>query len=307
MSARTIDPRALRAFIHVAREGNISRAAEGLHLTQPAVSLQLKCLAEFTGLHLFERTTHGVVLTRDGATLLPQAERALAGLAEFSHSAQRLVGSVKGTLRMGTVLDPDFIRLGAFLSELVGLVPEVEPDLRQGMSGDVLASILADELDVGWYIGDPADEAPRQALHMEALTRFTYRVIAPAGWGSQVLGRDWETLARLPWILTPQASAHSRLLRKVLAPLGLSQNRIAMVDQESSMLALVRSGVGLSLARDSIALNESDHSGVIIADKVSIDTVLGFVCLEKNRRSPLVDCAFNVLRKVWHRFGSSAA
>ena len=52
------DPQALRAFVAVAREGNVSRAATRLHLSQPAVSLQLKALAEATGLTLFTRTPH---------------------------------------------------------------------------------------------------------------------------------------------------------------------------------------------------------------------------------------------------------
>ncbi|HWT18236.1 MAG TPA: LysR family transcriptional regulator, partial [Variovorax sp.] len=56
MTAAALDLQILRAFVLAAREGNVSRAAERLHLTQPAVSLQLKRLAEETGLQLFTRT-----------------------------------------------------------------------------------------------------------------------------------------------------------------------------------------------------------------------------------------------------------
>jgi DNA-binding transcriptional LysR family regulator len=125
--SKILDLRALRAFVATAAEGNVSRAAAKLHLTQPAVSLQLRQLADITGVELFTRTRNGVLLTRDGATLLQHAERALQAQAEFLQAAQRLKGSVRGTLRVGTILDPEFTRLGAFLSELVALAPELRP------------------------------------------------------------------------------------------------------------------------------------------------------------------------------------
>ncbi|MGR9580682.1 LysR family transcriptional regulator, partial [Pandoraea sputorum] len=67
----------LRAFVAIAREGNLTRAAQRLHLTQPAVSLQVKALQEALRLTLFTRTAQGLALTRDGQALLPLAERML--------------------------------------------------------------------------------------------------------------------------------------------------------------------------------------------------------------------------------------
>ena len=151
----TTDLQALRAFVAVAREGNVSRAAQYLHRSQPAVSLQLKSLAASTGLLLFTRTPQGLALTRDGAALLPHAEKALAAAADFGHAAQRLHSTVRGTLRIGTILDPEFTRLGAFLRQLVEAAPQVDTELRQGMSGEVLAQLARQELDVGFYLGDP--------------------------------------------------------------------------------------------------------------------------------------------------------
>lgn len=305
------DPPALRAFIAVAREGNVSRAATRLHLSQPAVSLQLKALAESTGLQLFTRTPHGLALTRDGAALLPQAEKALAALNDFSQAALSLHSTVRGRLRIGTILDPEFTRLGAFLKELVESAPQIETELRQGMSGEVLDQIGRGELDVGFYLGLPDDSEPKMistlarsspgAMLFEAkvLSHFTYRVLAPAGWGEQVLGRDWKALAALPWIATPPASAHHRLLASVYEPLGLHPRQVALVDQEASMLDLVRSGVGLSLVRDAIAMNEAQARGLVIADRVSLDCRLSFICLKARRSEPVVASAWAALAQVW--------
>jgi DNA-binding transcriptional LysR family regulator len=306
----------LKAFCFVAREGNVSRAAAKLHLTQPAVSLQIKALQERSGLQLFTRTPKGLALTRDGAALLPQAEKVLAALQDFGQSARSLHSTLRGTLRVGTILDPEFTRLGEFLKQLVELAPQIDTELRQAMSGEVLTQLAQGSLDVGFYLA-----MPRELLHgltkqnrllaqqniagaattliATPLTRFTYRVLAPAGWGPQVQGRDWRALATLPWIITPEASAHYRLLSSVLAPLGISPKRAALVDQEASMLDLVRSGVGLSLVRDSIAMRESQSRGLVIADKVSLDCTLCFVYTQQRSQEVVIVAAQRALDNVW--------
>ncbi|KQX84421.1 LysR family transcriptional regulator [Variovorax sp. Root473] len=301
MTAPSMDLQILRAFVLAAREGNVSRAAEKLHLTQPAVSLQLKRFAEETGLALFTRTPHGLALTADGAAMLPQAERVLAAVGDLQQAARNLQVTVRGALRIGTILDPEFTRLGVFLRELVEAAPQIETELRHGMSGSVLAQVLHGELDVGFHLdpGDEPDTAAPAPLAVRTLTRFSYRVVAPAGWGPQVLGRDWKALAALPWLATPPESAHHRLLERVFGPLGLAPRRVALVDQEASMLDLLKSGVGLSLVRDSIAIRESQAHGLVLADRVRLDCALRFVSLAARRDEPVIASAWNALARAW--------
>lgn len=93
---QSIDLRTLRAFATVAREGNVTRAAEQLHITQPAVTLQLKRLAADTGLTLFRRTSTGLELTQEGALLAAKAEQVLAALTDFGQTAGHLAARVRG-------------------------------------------------------------------------------------------------------------------------------------------------------------------------------------------------------------------
>ncbi|WP_206999923.1 LysR family transcriptional regulator [Trinickia mobilis] len=292
----------LRAFVTVARTGNLTRAAAQLHLTQPAVSLQIKNLQEALGVALFSRTSHGLSLTRDGQALLPHAERALAAAGDVERAAATLRQEVRGRLRIGTILDPAFLRLGGFLRQLVETYPQIETALRHGMSGWVLDQIRSRELDVGYYIGDPAEDDPREhdLFRAATLIRFQYRVLAPAGWKDRVSrARDWRALAALPWIWTPPASAHHRLLSRRFAEAGVTPVKVAEVDQEPSMLDLVKSGVGLTLARDSIAIAEAHAHALTIVEGVTVPTQLTFVTLAERQDEPAIAAAFKLIEQQW--------
>lgn len=293
---------ALRCFAAVAREGTMSNAAEKLHLSQPAVSLQLKNLENALGLSLFDRTPHGLVLTRDGTVLLPEAEAALGAMAGFVRTAVSLKGAARDVLRVGTILDPEFTALGAFLMELFSAAPKLDTQLRHGMSDDVLAQIARHELDVGFYLDRPGAPAPRQGgatFRFMPLKQFVYCVVAPPGWASRVRGKGWKALAALPWLATPAASAHRRLLADVFGPLGLEPERVSMTDDEVSMLDLVESGVGLSLVRDEMAERESKMRKLVIADRVSIDCQMTFVCLDSRSAEWPIHQAWEAMDRAW--------
>jgi DNA-binding transcriptional LysR family regulator len=289
-----VDFTQLRAFVTIASEGNLTRAAQRLHLSQPAVSLQLKSLQKKLEVQLFQRTPGGMQLTEDGRKLLVFAERILTSVSDFEHGLRTLQSTISGALAIGTILDPEFTRLGAFLKRLVESYPQLSTRLRHGMSGDVLEQVRNGALDAGYYLGVPGKE-----FHATTLTTFTYNVVAPQGWKARVTGKDWLALADLPWIWSPPESAHHRLLSKKFAEYDVMPRKVALVDQESSMLDLVKSGVGLSLARESIALHESHVHGVVIADAVSLSTQLTFISLQHRKNEPAIHAAFELLSALW--------
>ncbi|HAA44504.1 MAG: LysR family transcriptional regulator [Halomonas sp. 54_146] len=302
----------LRAFVAVARTGSVSRAAEQLHLTQPAISLKLKQLQLNLGLTLFSRRPQGLALTADGHALLPAAEKALASAQAFEQTAGTLHSTLRGKLSIGTIVDPEFLRLGAFLSRLMARAPQLETELHHGMSGSVLNRVEQGDLDVGFYLAPPGqgpEQAPgftpgkeHEALAWRELTHFHYHVIAPAGWENRLIDTRWEHLATLPWIVTPQNSAHHRLLKQALAKSGAVPNRVAQVDQEACMLDLVRAGVGLSLARDALAMTERQESGLAVADNIRLPCALSFIWRHDSANEPTVNAALSTLDEVWpHR------
>ena len=309
---------ALRCFITVAREGTVSRAAALLQLTQPAVSLQLKGLEESTGLLLFNRTPAGFTLTEAGAALLPLAHKAISASSDFRTMADSLREQSRVTLRVGTILDPEFIRLGPFVRNLATSQQRTEVFLRYGMSDDVLAQIGKGELDVGYYIdATPPEQLMSGTLsergivdgkfQLAPLMRYHYRVIAPAEWSDRVLGKDWPDLARLPWLATPPHSAHRRLLDDIFRSFGLLPKRVAFADQEQAVIDLVESGVCLGLVRDGILDRVTRKPNYVIADQVMLTCDLSFACLTSRRHEGMISHAISAMQEVWELQPAGAA
>ena len=291
----------LRAFVMVAQEGNLTRAAERLCMTQPALSLQLKKLQEVLDVSLFVRQSRGMQLTQAGRKLLPAAERVLTAAAEFRASAFSLQGSVSGCLRLGTIVDPEFLRLGAYLRLLAERHPSLSFSLKHGMSGAMAREVEAGNLDVAFALGAPGMDDLQENFHVLPLTGFVYRVVAPQSWLGQVRGKGWRELAQLPWIGTPVESVHNRLLSRIAALEGVQFNVVAQVDLEPSMMDLVKSGVALSLARDSLALRAAHAGGVVVADAVEVHAELGMVCRKDRYGEAPISAAMEIMNEVWRR------
>ena len=170
--------------------------------------------------------------------------------------------------------------------------------LRHGMSGSAARLVRAGELDADTSSARWTRRAPSRRC-TRSRWPLSYYVVAPKGWGQMVSGRGWKEIAALPWIWTPPDSVHHRLLARKFAELDAVPNAVAEVDQEASMLDLVRSGVGLSLARDSLALRESQTHGLLLVQGLEIRTELSFVCLASRSGEPLVAAAFDAVRAAF--------
>lgn len=292
----------LLAFVTVAREGSVSRAAEVLNLTQPALSHQIRRLSDETGVTFFKRAPHGLNLTPDGTALLPKAEAVLSAMAEFRQSASSQVGQVSGRLRIGTIVDPEFIRLGHLLSHLGEIHPGITTELVHGISGEILDKLRRRQIDAGFYLTDPGavgDIATGEPLQVQLLAKFNYRVIAPVGWEDRVADASWSDLAKLPWIGTNVVSVHNRLLSRIFQEHGCTQNIVALVDHEASMLEMVRAGVGLCLCRENIALDQQRSYGLSLCKTQCVPACLVMLSLEAHKSTPTVAALFEQLAVVW--------
>ncbi|MEL6641120.1 MAG: LysR family transcriptional regulator substrate-binding protein, partial [Pseudomonadota bacterium] len=102
-----------------------------------------------------------------------------------------------------------------------------------------------------------------------------------------------------PWIGTPELSVHHRLLKPILEAHGVTQNIVAQVDQESSMLEMVRSGIGLSLSRDSIALEQRHSAGLSICPDIDVPASVCFVMHDNLQGDPVKKALAATVMSVW--------
>src|SRR5258708_7722188 len=144
----------LRSFATIAETGQLTRAAEKLHVSQPALSAQLKALEEELEFTLFERTPNGMVLTAAGKRLLSGAESVIAAAQNLQNDARAMKGALVGKARIGTLSDPAFIRIGEFIGTATTRHPLLELELHQGVTGELHERVRDGALDASFYYGD---------------------------------------------------------------------------------------------------------------------------------------------------------
>jgi DNA-binding transcriptional LysR family regulator len=148
--------RQLVTFHTLARLGSVSRTAEELHLTQPAVSLQLGILEESAGTPLLARGARGVRLTESGEVLAQYAGRILALWGEASEAMAAQCGQVAGTLRVGVVTTAEYL-LPQLLLEFARPHSQVGVKLSVGNRAEIVAQLAQQDIDLAIMGRPPAE------------------------------------------------------------------------------------------------------------------------------------------------------
>lgn len=153
--------RQLQVFVSVARHLSFARAAEELHLTQPAVSMQVKELESTVGLPLFDRGGRKIALTTPGEYFLVHARKMLAALKDAADTMARMKGVESGRLTIGIVSTGKYFvprLLAAFRREH----PAVELRLEVGNRQALVAQLQSNEVDLA-IMGTPPRELDTRA------------------------------------------------------------------------------------------------------------------------------------------------
>lgn len=285
----------LRSLAAVAELGHLTRAAERLHLSQPAVSAQIKALEDELSVVLFERHASGMTLTSAGRRLLPQAQAILAAAQELRGRASELRGEVAGRVRLGTVADPEFLRLADVLRAALERFPLIEIDVHQEVSGAAFVKIRDAELDSAFYYGD----LTHAAVVSMPLREFAYRIVAPAAWAGRLADADWSAIAAEPWVMTPAISTHYALATRLFAAHGVEPVRHVEADHEAVISSLVTAGVGVALMREDIAQTLAASGDVFIWGEQRLTTWLQFIHRRDRERDPPIHALRDVVREVW--------
>jgi DNA-binding transcriptional LysR family regulator len=285
----------LRAFVTVAKIGHLTRAAEALHVTQPAVTGQIKALEEELGIALFDRRPGRIALTRAGERLLPEAEKVLAAAGSLLGQARELQGEVSGSLVIGTVGDPDLLRLGSLLGGLVAALPLLEIKTRSGDAEVLSEAVATSSLQASYYIGP---SIPRDVNGL-ALQTLQFRVVAPFSFRERVLHAGWREIADMPWIGEPHGCHRQVLLRDLFSRQGLLPNMALESDDAAGPQSLVRAGLGLALLREDVAVPAAEREELVIWPHTRVAALLSFIYPKTAEHDPAIVATLSVLRTVW--------
>lgn len=285
----------LRSFLSVARTGQLVRASEQLHLTQSALSKQIKSFEDELGVLLFVRTPAGMVLTGAGRRLLPLAARTLESAQEIAATAESMRGTVSGALRLGTIIDPESIRLGPLLAALLELYPHVDVSLLHGISGGVLQMLKEKQVDACFYLGTVKDTE----VAVRQLTVEHYVVVGPVVWADRLRSATWADLAAMPWLATPPGSSQHGLVEQMFAERGLAYRTVVEADQEASMIELIQSGVALGLMRERVAASVLRNGHAVVWPGARLACPLSLLYLRLNEDSAMLPALLAATQAVW--------
>lgn len=234
----------LKAFVQVAEHGSITRAAEVLHSSQPAISAQVKALEGELGVALFRRTARGMLLTSDGTSLLPRARQTLREAAGLLRDARRLAGDVSGLLRVGIIHCGFDLRLPEISEHVVGRFPDLELEIVSGNSGGLARMLIDDKIDVAFVEGDLSDER-LQGWHIGTSDLV---IIGPGKWRDDLAGGGWARLGEFPWVFQGPDCSYAQLLDRLSVEHGVSFRKQYGAEQFGAMHGLVAQGLALSIA-----------------------------------------------------------
>jgi DNA-binding transcriptional LysR family regulator len=198
-------------------------------------------------------------------------------------------------VRLGTLSDPDFIRLGAFMSIAVDRYPVLQIEFQHEITGVALQHVREGTLDASFYYG--AISLPQ--IVGVALREITYRVAAPAAWRDRVQHAGWAEIAELPWIMPPPVSTHSQLAHELFRAHGVEPTKLIGADHEAVVSSLVVSGLGLALIREEIAREKAEAGEVCLWQDMRIGTTLWFIYLRSRENDPVIRALLDVLKDTW--------
>jgi DNA-binding transcriptional LysR family regulator len=233
----------IQAFLEVARTGNVSRAAESLYVTQPALTARIQALEKDLNESLFVRTGRGVRLTDAGRAFLPNAERAIQSIEDGRQALTDLRSASAGRLALGAAPAVSTYVLPPVLKRFAALHPRVDVAVRTGHSEEILAMVLNDEVQVGLVrtIRHPDIEAkPLYDDELVLVSNPSHRFARRGAVSLAEVGRE-----RL--IMFDRTSSYFELTQSLFLRAGLMARTVMELDNIEAAKKMVEEGLGVAL------------------------------------------------------------
>jgi DNA-binding transcriptional LysR family regulator len=241
----------LRSFIVLAGHLHFARASQVLHLSQPALTKQIRRLEDDLGGRLLERGKHGTKLSALGSRFLPQAKDVVSAFDRLREDARNAAAGHAGRLRIG---------FGSYTLKLVPRLivklragaPGIEISLRDMSTSEQLAALQAEQLDLGFArLPLPATARELESLPVISGHLALVRPLRP----SRPRRVSLADCRNQPFVILSRERSPGlyELILALCAGHGFHPRIVQEVSELTTALALVRSGMGLSIIPESLS------------------------------------------------------
>jgi DNA-binding transcriptional LysR family regulator len=281
--------RQLKVFESVARLNSFSRAAEELHLTQPAVSTQIKKLEEHAGNALFEQFGKKIYLTQAGTELLEISRAIIAQFEAAEHAMTQFRGVTGGRLNVGVISAGDYF-FPHLLVEFVRRHPGVTLNFTVHNREDLLARITENLTDLAIMVRPPTDlDTVNQAF-----APHPYVIVAAPGHplvGERGIARSRVT--REPFIVREKGSDTWKSMEESFGG-DIGDINVAMqIRSTETIKQAVIAGMGVSFLSAHTIAKEIQAASLAVLDVEGFPVMLNwYVVHRRNKRLPPVAQAF---------------
>ncbi|PMH01902.1 LysR substrate-binding domain-containing protein [Vibrio lentus] len=254
-----IELKHLRTLTTLRDSGSLTATATSLHLTQSALSHQLKDLEARIGGQLFLRKTRPVKFTSEGEILLKLADEIQPRIAKAENELASLKEDVNGRLHMAIECHSCFQWLMPALKEYQVAWPSVTLDFSSGFGFEPLPALMAGELD----LVITSDIQPRSEVHYEPLFDFEMRLITAIN--SPLADKpsiDPQDLSDLTMLSYPVQKQRLDVVKHFLQPAGVEPKKWKQADNTLMLVQMVSAGLGVA-ALPNWAISEFSRQGLI--------------------------------------------
>lgn len=262
----------LRVFVMVVEEKNFSRAAEKLHMTQPAVSQYIKSLEQHYDVKLLDRTNQYVYLTKAGDVVYAHAKKILALYSKIHHVIEDLTNQAKGPLSIGASYTFGEYVLPHVIAKMNINYPEIKPNIIISNTKEILTLVANHELDIGVIEG----EATSSDVSIEPFAEDTLFIIGASQHPlAEIHSVHQATLENEEWIVRETGSGTREATEKLFTKLSITPKKIMEFGSTQVIKESVEAGLGIACLSQ-LAIQKELSMGVL-----KILSVEGTPCTRK--------------------------
>jgi len=237
----------LKVFCTVAETKSFSKTSEIIHLTQPAVSLQIQALEEKYETKLFDRSSSTVTLTPAGETLYKYAKEILTLYTSAERAIGKQTGLVKGSLSIGAGSNIGNFILPTLITEFMRIHPKIKIYLLVNNSKRVIELLNAGNIDLGLVEGDVSRQ---KMIVKKLLSDELLLIVSPEHLWAKKKEVSISELAKEPFILREPGSGTRQMIEKFLARHDITLHDLkisAILGSTEAIKDAVENGLGISI------------------------------------------------------------